>query len=125
MFLSLLQKEQINCQNVVQVIKLKTENLTKTLNDSPTSPLTPSSTTTSTFKRDESSSEINTTTNPLKDSANPLNVLTGDVTDFVSLQAEDQQMTDEDVHLLWVDITNKVFHLKKNICESVEHWNYK
>lgn len=48
-----------------------------------------------------------------------------DFTDYIALHAEEHPMTDEDIHLLWVDITNKVFHLKKNICESVEHWNYK
>ena len=37
----------------------------------------------------------------------------------------DHDLTNEEVHLLWVDIAKKVFHLKKNICESVEHWNHK
>ena len=37
----------------------------------------------------------------------------------------DHELSSEEVHLLWVDIARKVFYLKKNICESVEHWNHK
>ena len=33
--------------------------------------------------------------------------------------------TEEDVQHLMVDINNKLFHLKKSICTSVENWNHK
>ena len=33
--------------------------------------------------------------------------------------------TEEDVQHLMVDINNKLFHLKKSVCTSVENWNHK
>lgn len=40
-------------------------------------------------------------------------------------QEQNVELNDDEKYLLAIDIGNKVFHLKKRMCESVENWNLK
>jgi hypothetical protein len=123
---------------VVHIIRLKTDSFARSISDD-TTPHTPSPSPlieSAPVLDDTNSNELSTLPSP-----NPTG-LENSRSSRTSLQGQsnvdgpshlpidvfsdvEQMLNDDHIHLLWVDIAGKVFHLKKNICESVEHWNHK
>ncbi|XP_066922727.1 1-phosphatidylinositol 3-phosphate 5-kinase-like isoform X3 [Clytia hemisphaerica] len=143
-FLTELEKEELNTKDVVHVIKKKTENFTRSVSKDTTtsststeSPVEISPTTLQPKLSQEPTDSLSSTSGNARSSRSslhsqtnvdgPSDVFTTEPSPTPPPVADHQErpLTNDEIHLLWVDIARKVFHLKKNICESVEHWNHK
>lgn len=110
-FMTDIQKERMNLEDCVHVIKTKADNLIVRKSEVDGDSKSSSNAT--------SKSEV-TQSEHLKSNSSSGISSAAEVT-----QEQNVELNDDEKYLLAIDIGNKVFHLKKRMCESVENWNLK